>query len=83
MCSVTLGIVLLVVVLRRLVLVGVGGGGGVGLVLGSLLAGPGGLVRVVRRDDLLDDADDGLVARGAIVQVVQVEDPHPGRGGKV
>ena len=36
----TLGVVLLVVVLRRVVLVGVGGGGGIGLVLGGLLAGP-------------------------------------------
>ena len=77
----TLGVVLLVVVLW--VLVGVGGGGGVGLVLGVLLSGPGGLVGVVGWEDLLNDAGDGLVARGAIGQVEQVEDPHPGGGGKV
>ena len=72
---------LLVVVLW--VLVGVGGGGGVGLVLGVLLSGPGGLVGVVEREDLLDDVGDGLVARGAIGQVEQVEDPHPAGSGKV
>ena len=64
--------VLLLLVLGRLVAVG-----------GGLLPGLGGLVGVVGWDDLLDDAGDGLVARGAIGQVEQVEDPHPDGGGKV
>lgn len=78
----TLGVLLLV--LGRLVLLGGGGGGGGGGVVlggGGLLAGLGGLVGVLGRDDLVDDAGDGLVARGAVGQVEQVEDPHPGGGG--